>query len=173
MQSLSRCNLQRALPAAPRHVLVHRKLGAASVRRCKQQPADQRHSVTAQASSAPTHDAAAEPQPFKWGADMKKLGMSVALGLVLWFVPAPNGVTTKAWHLLAIFCSTILGIITQPVPLGAVAMLGLGVSMLTQTLTFEQAFSAFSSQIPCVPLRRFGIVQSISKPLFLANDVAA
>ena len=38
--------------------------------------------------------------------------------------------------------------ITQPLPLGAVAMLGLGASMLTKILTFPAAFSAFASEIP-------------------------
>ena len=54
----------------------------------------------------------------------------------------------QAWHLLAIFLGTIVGIITKPMPLGAVAMLGLGASMLTNTLTFPAAFSAFASEIP-------------------------
>ena len=87
-------------------------------------------------------------EPFKWGAKMKPLLMCVALGTVLWFIPAPAGVTTKAWHLLAIFISTIAGIITGPLPLGAVAMLGLGAAMLTKTMTFAAAFSAFASEIP-------------------------
>jgi di/tricarboxylate transporter len=82
---------------------------------------------------------------------MKNLGISVTAGLVLWFYPlAPSGVSTQAWQLLSIFVATIIGIITQPLPLGAVAMLGLGAAMVTKTLTFAQAFSAFSSEIPCV-----------------------
>lgn len=40
------------------------------------------------------------------------------------------------------------GIITTPLPLGAVAVLGLGVSMLTKTLSFAEAFSAFATEIP-------------------------
>jgi hypothetical protein len=43
---------------------------------------------------------------------------------------------------------TIVGIITTPLPLGAVAMLGMGAAMLTKVLTFPEAFSAFSSEIP-------------------------
>lgn len=81
---------------------------------------------------------------------MKELGIAVGLGVALWFVPPPAGVTTQAWHLLSIFIATIVGIITQPLPLGAVAMLGLGATMLTKTLTFAQAFSAFANEIPCV-----------------------
>jgi hypothetical protein len=41
-----------------------------------------------------------------------------------------------------------VGIITTPLPLGAVAVLGLGAAMLTKVLTFAEAFSAFSSEIP-------------------------
>ena len=43
----------------------------------------------------------------------------------------------------------------QPLPLGAVAMIGLGAAMMTNTLTFAQSFAAFGSEIPwCV--RRHG-----------------
>ena len=92
--------------------------------------------------------APAEQQGFKWGADMKTLGLSVALATAIWFIPPPAGVTLQAWHLLAVFVGTIVSIITTPLPLGAVAYLGLGAAMLTKTLTFPQAFSAFSTEIP-------------------------
>lgn len=79
---------------------------------------------------------------------MKPLLASIATGVILWFVPTPAGVTKNAWQLLAIFLATIVGIITQPLPLGAVALLGLGASVLTKTLTFAAAFSAFGDPIP-------------------------
>lgn len=106
-------------------------------------------SVSASASAAvsTSPSAPAEP-PFKWGADMKNLGICVAVATTVWFLPPPAGVTVQAWHLLAIFLGTIVGIITQPLPLGAVAMLGLGASMMTKVLTFSAAFSAFASEIP-------------------------
>ena len=93
--------------------------------------------------------AAASPEAPVWkGAKLKPLSYSLLVGLIMWFVPAPAGVTAQAWHLLAIFLSTIVGIITQPLPLGAVAFMGLGATLLTGTLKFAQAFSAFSSEIP-------------------------
>ena len=79
---------------------------------------------------------------------MKNLGISAGVGAAVWLLPAPVGVTLQAWRLLAIFLATIVGIITKPMPLGAVAMLGLGASMLTGTLTFPVAFAAFASEIP-------------------------
>ena len=104
-----------------------------------------------QASAAVTAAPAPVPEQksFKWGADMKNLGIAVGIATALWYIPPPSGVTVQAWHLLAVFIGTIVGIITKPLPLGAVAMLGLGASMLTKTLTFAQAFSAFASEIPC------------------------
>ncbi len=102
-------------------------------------------SSAAAVSSSP--EAPSEP-PFKWGANMKNLGICVAVATIVWFVPPPEGVALKAWRLLAIFLGTIVGIITQPLPLGAVAMLGLGTTMLTKILTFPAAFSAFASEIP-------------------------
>jgi len=80
---------------------------------------------------------------------MKSLGICVAVGLATWFLlPVPDPKLTQAFHLLAIFLATIVGIITKPVPLGAVAMIGLGVGIMTGTLTFAEAFSAFASEIP-------------------------
>lgn len=110
----------------------------------------QKRTVQCQAAGgAVVHAAsAASPKEFKWGADMKNLGICVGLALAVWFVKPPAGVTLEAWHLLAIFLGTIVGIITKPLPLGAVAMMGLGATMLTKTLTFQAAFSAFASEIP-------------------------
>eukprot|EP00873_Tetraselmis_striata_P041184 jgi/Tetstr1/461448/TSEL_006557.t1 len=131
-------------PAAPARPLLARVVP-------NRKPA-QRGSLRVEASSTPTVAVSASPdppaEPFKWGAKMKPLLTCVAIGVVLWFIPAPEGVTTKAWHLLAIFVATIAGIITSPLPLGAVAMLGLGAAMLTKTMTFAAAFSAFASEIP-------------------------
>lgn len=79
---------------------------------------------------------------------MKPLLATIATGVILWLIPAPDGVSRVAWQLLSIFLATIVGIITQPLPLGAVAMMGLGACVLTKTLTFAAAFSAFGDPIP-------------------------
>ncbi|KAL8029352.1 hypothetical protein ABFX02_14G220300 [Erythranthe guttata] len=100
----------------------------------------------ASASSSP---AVSPPPPQPWqGAAIKPLVASIAVGVILWFIPAPNGVSRIAWQLLSIFLATIVGIITQPLPLGAVALMGLGACVLTKTLTFAAAFSAFGDPIP-------------------------
>ena len=100
-------------------------------------------------SGTPAVVNAAAAAPAEWkGANLKTLGLAVAVGVGLFFCPHPAGITTQAWHLLAVFVATIIGIITAPLPLGAVAMIGLCAAMMTKTLTFAQAFAAFSNQIP-------------------------
>eukprot|EP00850_Spirogloea_muscicola_P014343 SM000102S09201 [mRNA] locus=s102:204448:207920:+ [translate_table: standard] len=76
------------------------------------------------------------------------LAASIAAGLALRFlVPVPAGVTLQAWQLLAIFLSTIVGLVLGPVPVGAWAFVGLTVTVLTHTLPFAAAFSAFTSDV--------------------------
>ncbi|GER46051.1 dicarboxylate transporter 1 [Striga asiatica] len=108
-----------------------------------------KHAPLTVASASPPASPPAHPAPQPWqGAAIKPLLASIATGVILWFLPAPNGVSRIAWQLLSIFLATIVGIITQPLPLGAVALMGLGACVLTKTLTFAAAFSAFGDPIP-------------------------
>eukprot|EP00958_Prasinococcus_capsulatus_P024822 scaffold3965_cov414-Prasinococcus_capsulatus_cf.AAC.3 len=137
-----------------------------------------RRSLTVTASSAATASlAAVADEPPKWqGANRKTLAYAVLTGLIVWLIPTPAGLLEmengqKAWQLLAIFMGTIVGIITQPLPLGAVALLGLGATMVTQTLTFKAAFSAMSSEIPWLIALAFFFAKGFIKT-GLGNRVA-
>ena len=105
------------------------------------------------------------------GAKLKPLGYSVLAGLVVALIPTPAGVTAQAWSLLAVFVGTIVGIITNPLPLGAVAMIGLTVSMTTGLLPFSAAFSAFSSEIPWLIALAFFLARGFIKT-GLGNRIA-
>jgi DASS family divalent anion:Na+ symporter len=74
--------------------------------------------------------------------------VSVGVGLALrYLVAKPVAVTTQAWQLLAIFLSTITGLVLSPLPVGAWAFLGLTVAVVTKTLTFGAAFGAFTNDV--------------------------
>lgn len=75
----------------------------------------------------------------------KSFATIVAIGAVIWFIPVPAGLKPQAWHLLAIFVATIIGIIMSPMPMGAMALLGIAVAALTNTLTTAQVLSGFSN----------------------------
>jgi divalent anion:Na+ symporter, DASS family len=67
------------------------------------------------------------------------------VGIIIWLIPPPSGVQPKAWHLLAIFVATIVGIIAKPLPMGAIALLGVDVTAFSGTLTINQALSGFGN----------------------------
>ncbi len=83
--------------------------------------------------------------------------ITVAVGLIIWFIPAPSGLEPKAWHLFAIFVATIIGFISKPLPMGAIAIFALAVTALTGTLSIEDTLSGFG-------IRPFGL--SLSHSLF-------
>ncbi|WP_372653169.1 anion permease [Halobacteriovorax sp.] len=75
-----------------------------------------------------------------------KLAITFAIGLVIWFIPVPQGLDIRAWHLFAIFLSTIIGIILKALPMGSICMTGLAVSLFTGTLNLKtEALTGFSN----------------------------
>ncbi|PQM39805.1 dicarboxylate transporter 2.1 chloroplastic [Prunus yedoensis var. nudiflora] len=102
-----------------------------------------------QASQSPQLQTTLKPPPeAPQGAKPIPLIISIAIGLVVRFlVPKPVEVSPQAWQLLAIFLSTIAGLVLSPLPVGAWAFLGLTTSIVTGTLPFTTAFSAFTSDV--------------------------
>ncbi|MDG2959690.1 DASS family sodium-coupled anion symporter [Bisgaard Taxon 10/6] len=88
----------------------------------------------------------------------------IMLAVIIWFIPIPEGLAPKAWHMFAIFAATIVAILTQPLPSGAVMLIALCVSIFTGTLTDKQALSGFASGtvwlIFCAYILSLGFVTS-------------
>ncbi len=75
----------------------------------------------------------------------KRSAIPILLGLIIWFMPVPAGLTAQAWHLFALVVAIIAGFVVAPLPIGAVAIIGLTVTALTNTLSMRDALSGFSS----------------------------
>ncbi|MGV2333254.1 MAG UNVERIFIED_CONTAM: anion permease [Planctomycetaceae bacterium] len=71
----------------------------------------------------------------------------VLLGVLLWTLDVPYGVTSEAWHLLIIFICTIIGVVMNPLPIGAITSLGVLACILTKTLSMGEALSGFGDEI--------------------------
>ena len=69
----------------------------------------------------------------------------IIVGLVIWYSPVPVGVKPEAWHLLAIFVATIVGLILTPIPMGAVVILGVMMTTLTGILKIGPALAGFAN----------------------------
>lgn len=91
----------------------------------------------------------------------------LAVGVVLWNLPVPTGISVQGWHLFAVFVSVICGIIFKPFPMGATAFLGLTALALTKTLTFEQVVSSMSGSVVWLVLCAFFIARG-----FLSSGLA-
>ncbi|MBQ9274737.1 MAG: DASS family sodium-coupled anion symporter [Succinivibrio sp.] len=95
---------------------------------------------------------------------LKNLGLTVLCGLVLWFLPHTETITEQGWHLFAVFAATILGFILQPLPIGAVAFLGVTVAALTGVVTVGTAISGYGNStiwlIICAFLLARGFIKS-------------
>lgn len=76
-----------------------------------------------------------------------KLLFPVLLGLGLYFFLHPDGVDAKGWALFSIFVATISGIILKPLPMPSIALIGLFVSVATNTLDINHAFKGFALPI--------------------------
>lgn len=77
----------------------------------------------------------------KW----KSMSIVILMGLVLWFLPIPDGISANAWHLFALFVATIVGFILQPLPIGAVAFCGVTVNALLGVISVNTAISGYGN----------------------------
>jgi DASS family divalent anion:Na+ symporter len=77
----------------------------------------------------------------------KKFLVPVLVGIILWLLSPikPAGISITAWHMFAIFVATIIGCITQPLPIGAVAVIGFTLTVITGEVPMETAISGFGN----------------------------
>lgn len=98
------------------------------------------------------------------------LAVAVIIGLILWFVPVPRGVAPNAWHLMAIFVATIVGIIGKAAPMGTLSMLAIGLCAFTRVLvpgstskSIHAALSGFSNGVIWLIVLAFFIARGVIK----------
>lgn len=90
----------------------------------------------------------------KWG-----LVLGVAFAILL--LGPPEGITTQAWRLFAIFIATIIGSIVRPLPAGAVVFLGICAIAFTGTMTPALALKGYSDPVVWLVLCAFFISRGV------------
>lgn len=77
----------------------------------------------------------------------------VLVALVVWMLPAPEGLTPEAWQFFAIFMGVVVGLIIEPVPAALVGLVGvcvvamIGLVGKTPAANVKWALSGFSNSI--------------------------
>lgn len=86
------------------------------------------------------------------------------VGTGIYFSPVPAGMDPQGWHLFAIFVATITGLIFKPLPMGAVALIGLAVTVLTGTMKLQpEALSGYSDSVIWLVIYVFFIARGFIK----------
>ena len=97
---------------------------------------------------------AQDPAKGKLGFKLLPAGIALALALLIGFViPVPQGVTPRAWHLLAMFVGVIAAIIGKAMPIGALSMVAItlvavtGVTADAPENAIKDALSSFANPL--------------------------
>ena len=53
-----------------------------------------------------------------------KAVLPLAIGVILWFVPTPQGLQPYAWHYFALFVAVIAALVIEPIPAAAAGLIG-------------------------------------------------
>lgn len=85
------------------------------------------------------------------------------VAIAIWFAPVPAGVDPKAWHLFAIFAATIVGLILQPLPMGAIVLFGVTLSTLSGTLNITDALKGYGNSTVWLIVAAFLFARAFSK----------
>ena len=71
----------------------------------------------------------------------------VGICLILWFLPPVGTLSPQAMHLVATFIATVLGLILQPLPMGAIVISAIALTTITQTLPIGVGMAGFSDPL--------------------------
>ncbi len=74
-----------------------------------------------------------------------RIGIPIAVWGVIMLYPVPHGLTPQAWHLFAFFIAIILAFITEPLPMGAVSLIGICLIAGSGALTINEVLGGFSA----------------------------
>lgn len=92
-----------------------------------------------------------------------KLFLIFVFAALMWFNPISAELSAQSWHLLVIFIATMAGIVLNPLPISAVALLGASISIATGVLTTEKVLNGFADKVVWLLVFAFFIARGIIK----------
>src|SRR5699024_2743938 len=71
----------------------------------------------------------------------RKFILPLVIGILIWLLTPfkPDSLSIQAWYMFAIFVATIIACITQPMPIGAVSILGFTIMIITGVSDIKNA----------------------------------
>ncbi|MBI3983190.1 MAG: DASS family sodium-coupled anion symporter [Gemmatimonadetes bacterium] len=87
----------------------------------------------------------------------------LGVGLAIAVAPRPSGITADSWHLFAVFVATVLGLTVQPLPGGAMVLLGVGATAILGIQPVAQALAGYGDPIVWLVLAAFFMSRGMIK----------
>src|SRR5687767_9632146 len=81
----------------------------------------------------------------------------LAAGGIVLASPVPEGITVASWRVLAIFVATMIGLVAQPLPGGAMVLLGVCALTITRVVTPAKALAGYADPVVWLVLSAFMI----------------
>jgi len=94
---------------------------------------------------------------------MAKRTLPFVLAVGIWFWPVPAGLTVQAWHLFAVFVSSIAAVLVGAFPLLTSTMLAIAAVVLTNTVSYSKAFNGFANPSVLLVVIAFLVAQAVVK----------
>ena len=92
-----------------------------------------------------------------------RIAVAVVVGLVIWVLPVPDGLSLEAWRLFAIFFTTILLVLIQAMPIFPASLLGMVAALFTGVLRPDQAYAGFSKDFILLIVAAFLVARAVIK----------
>jgi DASS family divalent anion:Na+ symporter len=90
-------------------------------------------------------------------------GLSVALALVIWFAPPPEGLTVPAWRLFAVFAAAIFSVIIGAFPIFTASVLAVAATVMTGLLSPAKAYAGFANATILLIVVAFLVARAVVK----------
>ena len=88
---------------------------------------------------------------------------TLAIGLGIWFVPVPEGLTAPAWHLFALFIAAIVSVVAGALPILTASVLALALAVLSGTLSPAKAYAGFANATILLIVVAFLVARAVVK----------
>lgn len=87
----------------------------------------------------------------------------VGLGILMWFLSPPDGLTVQAWRLFAIFATAIAAVVVNAFPILTASVLAVAVAVLSGLLAPAKAYAGFANGTILLIVLAFLVARAVVK----------
>ena len=83
--------------------------------------------------------------------------------LIVFLIPKPAAVTSAGWRLFALFVASVAGLVSEPIPGGAIVLVAVTLAPILGGITLTQALSGYADSSVWLVMAAFFISRALIK----------